>query len=196
MVGLAAGLLAAISAPLVTYEHYLLTETLFAFSVTGDAGRPGLGLPTRQAGDCWLLGGVLVGLAAMVKPMAQGFLPLARASQRMLVGRRLAAARRAGCRGRRRRAPRCAVALVAVGYGLAVAPWSIRNQLAYNLASPSTFGRTLIARTASYDRGFVFVDPSRPESDPRMARAARIVQQGADRGDSGWHDRPAAAPGA
>jgi hypothetical protein len=67
---------------------------------------------------------------------------------------------------------------------VAVAPWSIRNQLTYNLASPSTFGRTMIARTASYDRGFVFVDPKRPESDPRMARAAQIVQQGADRGDS------------
>src|SRR3954469_5396343 len=32
-VGLAAGLLTAVSAPLVTYEHYLLTETLFAFAV-------------------------------------------------------------------------------------------------------------------------------------------------------------------
>src|SRR4051812_43828540 len=32
--GVVAGLLAGISAPLVAYEHYLLTETLFAFVVT------------------------------------------------------------------------------------------------------------------------------------------------------------------
>ena len=85
--------------------------------------------------------------------------------------------------------------MVVVGYGLAIAPWSIRNQLAYNMASPSTFGRTMIARTASYDRGFVFVDPSRPETDPLMARAARIVQQGADRGDSDGTIAQRAAPG-
>ena len=85
---------------------------------------------------------------------------------------------------RRLRPTLLACGLVVVGYALAVAPWTIRNQLAYNLATPSTFGRTMIARTASYDRGFVFVDPSRPESDPTMARAAQIVQQGADRGDS------------
>jgi hypothetical protein len=41
----------------------------------------------------------------------------------------------------------------------------------------------MIARTASYDRGFIFVDPSRPEPNRTMARAAQIVQQGADRGD-------------
>jgi hypothetical protein len=182
VVGLVAGLLSAVSAPLVTYEHYLLTETLFAFSVTAMlvvlvwACR-------RDSLRLWLLGGVLVGLATMVKPIAQGFLPLAlvtayaaTASWRPLLNRLSwpAPARRAIV----------AVVLVGVGYGLAVAPWSIRNQLAYNLASPSTFGRTMIARTASYDRGFVFVDPKQPESDPRMARAAQIVQQGADRGDS------------
>src|SRR5262249_5576482 len=133
----------------------------------------------------WLLGGVLVGLAAMVKPVAQGFLPLAviaayvgMASWRPLLRRGALASNLAWAAPTRGAV--LAVVLVVLGYGLAVAPWSIRNQLAYNMASPSTFGRTMIARTASYDRGFVFVDPKRPESDPLMARAARIVQQGAD----------------
>ncbi|MFN8636372.1 MAG: glycosyltransferase family 39 protein [Chloroflexota bacterium] len=186
-VGLAAGLLTAISAPLVTYEHYLLTETLFAFAVTAMlvalvwASRRERLLP-------WLVGGLLVGLAAMVKPVAQAFLPLAVLTAYFAVASwrpafTLGTFGAASWPAPTRRAV-VAVALVVAGYALAVAPWSIRNQLAYNLSSPSTFGRTLVARTASYDRGFVFNDPGQPESDPRMARAARIVQQGADRGES------------
>jgi hypothetical protein len=182
LVGLTAGLLTAVSAPLVTYEHYLLTETLFAFSVTGML--VGLVWACRRSHPvCWLLGGILIGLAAMVKPIAQGFLPLALiaayvvgASWRPLLGRFPWPAPT--------RSALLAAALVVAGYGLAIAPWSIRNQLVHDLASPSTFGRTMIARTASYDRGFTFVDPSRPEADPLRARAAEIVQRGAERGDS------------
>ena len=145
------------------------------------------------AGGC--SAGLLIGLAAMVKPIAQGFLPLAivaaylvGASWRALVGQIAWPAPT--------RAALIAAAMVAVGYGLAIAPWSIRNQLAHNLASPSTFGRTLIARTASYDRGFVFVDPSPAGADPLKARAAadRPARRRSRR--LGRHDRPAAAPGA
>jgi 4-amino-4-deoxy-L-arabinose transferase-like glycosyltransferase len=181
-VGLIAGLLSAVSAPLVTYEHYLLTESLFAFTVTGML--VGLVWAWRRARAWpWLFGGVLVGLAAMVKPIAQGFLPLA-----VLAAYLSTAAWRPGMWPVLWPAPSrrslLTAGLVVLGYGLAVAPWSIRNQLAHNLASPSTFGRTLVARTASYDRGFVFADPTRPELDPLRARAAEIVQQGADRGES------------
>jgi len=181
-IGVTAGLLSAVSAPLVVYEHYLLTEALFAFSVT--AMLVGLLWACRSGQRrAWLLAGVLIGLAAMVKPIAQVFVPLA------LVAAYLAGGSWRSVGGPLRwpaptRAALTAVALVAVGYGLAIAPWSIRNQLVHDIASPSTFGRTLIARTASYDRGFVFVDSSRPESDPLKARAAQIVQRGAERGDS------------
>jgi 4-amino-4-deoxy-L-arabinose transferase-like glycosyltransferase len=182
IVGLAAGILSAISAPLVTYEHYLLTEALFTFSVT--AMLVGLVWACQRSQPArWLLAGLLIGLAAMVKPIAQGFLPMA------LVGAYLAGASWRSLRiplaipAPTRAAILCTV-MVAVGYGLAIAPWSIRNQLVHDIASPSTFGRTLIARTASYDRGFTFVDPRRPESDPIKARAAEIVQRGAERGDS------------
>jgi 4-amino-4-deoxy-L-arabinose transferase-like glycosyltransferase len=182
IVGLGAGILSGISAPLVTYEHYLLTEALFAFSVT--AMLVGMVWACRRSHPArWLLAGLTIGLAAMVKPIAQGFLPVA------LVGAYLV-----GASWRQLRVPlavpaptRAAIVcalMVAVGYGLGIAPWSIRNQLVHDIASPSTFGRTLIARTASYDRGFTFADPSRPESDPLKARAAQIVQRGAERGDS------------
>jgi hypothetical protein len=187
VVGMTAGLLTAVSAPLVAYEHYLLTETLFAFVVT--AMLVCLVWAIRSGrGRLWLLGGLLVGLATMVKPIAQGFLPIA------LAGAYLAAAswHPVAWRWPRvrvswpapSRSAMVAVGLVVFGYGLAIAPWTVRNQLTYNLATPSTFGRTLIARTASYDHGFRFVDPARPDPDPRRERAARIVQQGADRGDS------------
>lgn len=187
VVGLTAGVLTAISAPLVAYEHYLLTETLFAFSVT--AMLVGLVWACRRKNlALWLVGGLLVGLAAMVKPVAQAFLPLAvvAAYAALASWRSLATLPVVGVANWPAPTRRAlgAVGLVIVGYGLAIAPWSIRNQLEHNLASPSTFGRTLVARTASYDRGFVFNDPSQPEPDPRLARAARIVQQGADRGDS------------
>ena len=183
VVGVAAGVLSAISAPLVAYEHYLLTETLFAFVVTTMLVSFVLALHSGHARH-WLLGGLLVGLAAMVKPIAQGFVPialvaayLAGASWRPLLARSISwpAPSRSGL---------LAAGVFIVGYLLAIAPWTIRNQLAYNLATPSTFGRTLIARTASYDHGFKFGDPSSPEVDPRRDRAIRIVQQGADRGDS------------
>jgi 4-amino-4-deoxy-L-arabinose transferase-like glycosyltransferase len=181
-IGLAAGLVTAVSAPLVSYEHYLLTETLFAFAVTSMLVAM-VWACRRQRLALWLLGGALVGTAAMVKPIGQGFLPLALASAYLATAAWRPILRPLSWPAPTRRAL-LAAGLVIVGYGLAVAPWSIRNQLAYNLSSPSTFGRTMIARTASYDRGFVFVDPSRPESDPLKARAARIVQQGAERGDS------------
>jgi hypothetical protein len=182
VVGLAAGMLSGISSPLVTYEHYLLTEALFAFSVT--AMLVALIWASRRAHPArWLLAGLLIGAAAMVKPIAQGFLPLAIVAA-YLVGASWRSIRVPFAIPAPTRVALVAVVMVAVGYGLAIAPWSIRNQLVHDIASPSTFGRTMIARTASYDRGFTFVDPSRPESDPLKARAAQIVQRGAERGDS------------
>jgi hypothetical protein len=182
VVGVVAGLLSAVSAPLVTYGHYVLTESLFAFAVT--AMLVGLVWATRRGRPAlWLLGGILIGLAAMVKPIGQVFLPLA-----VVAGYLTAASWRPVTRVARWPAPTrralLAAALVGGGYALAIAPWSIRNQLVHDIASPSTFGRTMIARTASYDRGFVFVDPDSLEGDPLRARAAQIVQRGAERGDS------------
>jgi hypothetical protein len=182
VVGVVAGLLTAVSAPLVVYEHYLLTETLFAFTVTAMLTMLVWACRQNQA-RLWLLGGLLVGVAAMVKPIAQGFLPLAVLAAYLTGASWRGLFMRASWPAPSRHAV-ISAALVVVGYGVAIAPWSIRNQLEHNLASPSTFGRTLVARTASYDRGFVFDDPARPESDPLKARAAKLVQDGANRGDS------------
>jgi hypothetical protein len=170
--GLAAGLLVALSAPLITYEHYVLSEAVFAFVLTG-ALVALVAAWRRPSGRGWLLGGVLVGACAMVRPVGQAILPLA------LLAALVARPRPA------RQSLRDA-ALVLLGFALLVVPWTIRNQLAYNLATPSTFGRTLIARTAYYDRGFVFYDPERApaDADPGRVQALRIVQQGRDRRQS------------
>ena len=180
-VGLGAGALTAISAPLVTYEHYLLTETLFGFVVTA-ALTVLVWAWRRESSRLWLLGGLCVGLSTLVKPIGQVFLPLA------LVAPVVAACPwRFGQDAASTTWPRALAIgplLVMVGYGLAVVPWTVRNQLVHDLASPSTFGRTLVARTASYDRGFVFYDPASPPTDPAEARARQIIQQGAERGQS------------
>lgn len=170
--GLVAGLLAALSGPLLAYEHYVLSESLFAFVLTGALSVLVLAW-RRPSGRLWLLGGVLAGASALIRPVGQLVLPLA-----------LLAALVAHPRPIRRGLVSCG--LVLVGFALLVVPWTIRNQLAYNLGTPSTFGRTLIARTAYYDRGFVFYDPARHAEDPdvQRLRARQIVQQGARRGDS------------
>ena len=190
--GLGAGLLVALSAPLLVYEHYLLTEALFGFVLTTAlvalvaAWRD----PTARR---WLLGGLLVGLASLVRPVGQVLLPLALlaalASSLARVGGGLVPPQAIGG-GQAPRLPGTlnwkASAFLVAGFALLVVPWAIRNQLTYNLASPSTFGRTLIARTAYYDRGFTFYDAQIPrrDSDPRRVRAREIVQQGANRRQS------------
>ena len=181
LVGLGAGALAAISAPLVAYEHYLLTEALFGFALTA-ALTVLVWAWRRESGRLWLLGGLCVGLSTLVKPIGQVLLPLALCAP--ILAARPWAHRRGLASLTTLRAFAVAPALVLLGYALAVVPWTVRNQLVHDLASPSTFGRTLIARTASYDRGFVFYDPASPPSDPAEARALQIIERGAERNES------------
>ena len=169
--GMLAGLLVALSAPLLVYEHYVLTESLFTFVLT--AALVALVAAWRwPSSRRWLLAGGLVGLASLVRPVGQAMLPLALLA---VVGAHPGSPRRWIVGG----------ALVLAGFALPIVPWTIRNQLAHDLATPSTFGRTLIARTAYYDRGFVFYDEARHanDPDPRRLRARQIIQQRSRRGD-------------
>jgi hypothetical protein len=79
------------------------------------------------------------------------------------------------------------MATLVCGLGLATAlvPWAVRNRLVNDLGSTTTFGRTLIARTAYYDRGFTFYAPGWGDlGDERTVAARRIVQEGANRRQS------------
>lgn len=166
--GLIAGLLVACSAPLVIYEHYVLTESLFTFALTGamlilvSAMRS----PRHRAA---YVAGLALGLAALVRPVGQLIAPIALAA--------IAASRLPHWRP-----ALIATGICAVGLATALVPWAIRNRLTNELGSTTTFGRTLIARTAYYDRGFTFYAPGwGDEGDPRLVTARKIVQEGANR---------------
>jgi 4-amino-4-deoxy-L-arabinose transferase-like glycosyltransferase len=177
--GLAAGLLVAVSAPLLAYEHYVLTEALFGVVLT--AALTGLVAAWRlRSARLWLLGGLLVGLATLVRPVGLVILPLA------LLAAAIAPTRFANGESDSRHRSLVNTALVLLGFAALIVPWTIRNQLTYELASPSTFGRTLIARTAYYDRGFVYYDAAQPSNDPDVVRlrGRQIIQQGSDRRES------------
>ncbi len=180
MAGLGAGLLVALSAPLLVYEHYLLTEALFGFVLTAAlvALVAAWRRPTPRA---WLLGGLLVGAVSLVRPVGQALLPLA-----LLAALGARTTREGASPSSVVRRHAAAIAFLLAGFALLVVPWAVRNQLTHNLAGASTFGRTLIARTASYDRGFVFYDEADPpqDPDPRRVRARQIIQHGANRRES------------
>jgi 4-amino-4-deoxy-L-arabinose transferase-like glycosyltransferase len=187
--GLIAGTLVAISAPLLIYERYVMTETLFGCLITatlvaaiwalgrtvdGGATEP---RPTtrRLPVRLWpfLLTGVLLGMTALTRPVAQLLAPLLVAA---IVLRFL---------------PRWRITLlasVAIGAGMLLiqGPWMIRNYVVQGNLSSSTFGRTLIARTAYYDRGFVFYKPgvTSTEGGLTKTKARQIVQDLADKRSS------------
>ena len=168
--GLLAGLLVALNGPLLIYERYVLSETLFAL-LLGLAMLAAVVAVKRGGWRRWLLAGIALGLAVLTRPVAQVVIPLFGLTALLAGGRRW----RGGL-----------VGLVALLGGLALVqgPWVLRNALTHSNLSTSTFGRTLIARTAYYDRDFVFDVPGQPDPDPLMQRARQIIQAGARRQDS------------
>ncbi|MFN0071869.1 MAG: ArnT family glycosyltransferase [Chloroflexota bacterium] len=171
LAGLVAGLLVALSAPLIIYEHYVLTESLFTFALTG-AMLVFVMAMRSQARRATFAAGLALGVAAMVRPVGQILAPI------VIAG--VAAARLPHWR-------KAAIAAVICGLGLAAAltPWAIRNRLVSELGGTTTFGRTLIARTAYYDRGFAFYAPGWGDAgDSQLVAARRIIQDGANRRQS------------
>jgi hypothetical protein len=186
--GLVGGLLVAINGPLLLYERYVLSETLAAFMLaltllaaiiavratlkSRDPGRspmpPRFRAPTLSL---WLATGLALGMAVLTRPVAQALIPLLGLAALAVAGRDW----RRGLAG--------AIAL-AVGLAAVQGPWVMRNALVTGNPSASTFGRTLIARTATYDDGFVFDVPDQPDPDPRMQQAREIVQDGAKKHQS------------
>jgi dolichyl-phosphate-mannose-protein mannosyltransferase len=163
--GLPAGLLVALDGPLLIYERYVLSEALFTL-LLGLAVLAAVAASGRPTWRRWLLAGATLGLAVLARPVAQALIPLFGLAALLAGGRRW----RRGLLG--------LVALLA-GLVLVQGPWVVRNALDKGNPSASTFGRTLIARTAYYDRGFVFDPPEQNQADPLLQQARRIVQDGA-----------------
>jgi hypothetical protein len=167
---LLAGALVALNGPLLIYERYVMSESLFGLLLALSllAAVAALKRPDWRR---WLLMGLLLGLAVLTRPLAQVLVPLTGVAALRSGGRQW------------RRGVLCALALVA-GLAAVQGPWVLRNAVEKGNPSASTFGRTLIARTAYYDREFVFDVPGQPHPDPRMQRAREIVEDGAKHNQS------------
>lgn len=178
--GLLAGLATALAGSLLLYERSVMTETLFASLLTASVAA--LVAAARRPGWVWpVVAGLAIGAATLVRPVAQALLLLAPVAlllspaggwRRVLLG----------------------TVLVAFGYGLVLAPWTIRGTLSSDGVSVGALGQTLVGRTARHDRrdpatdsGFVFFDPARDADDPDQARLAarKVLQEAANNGSSG-----------
>jgi 4-amino-4-deoxy-L-arabinose transferase-like glycosyltransferase len=169
--GLVAGFLVALSGPLLIYERYVMSETLFGLLLGLTLLAGAVAVRRRASGRRWLLAGAALGLTILTRPVAQLLIPLLCVAALLANGRDW----RRGFSG---------AAALLVGVAVIQGPWVFHNALEKGNPAASTFGRTLIARTAYYDRGFVFAVPGEPDPDPRRQRAREIVQDGARQHES------------
>jgi hypothetical protein len=168
--GLLAGLMVALSGPLLIYEHYLMSEALFTLTLT--LALLALVVALRRLWPVWLLAaGAAVALAALTRPIGQVVVPIA-------LGLPFVLALPSWQAGLRR------AALVAAGIALVMAPWTVRNLAQHGTTgADGALGQALIGRTVRHDRGFRYYDPVQPDPDPTRAAARRIIQQEADGGE-------------
>jgi 4-amino-4-deoxy-L-arabinose transferase-like glycosyltransferase len=149
----------------------VLTEALFMFAITAAILLLVLAMRSKRSYQAFIAG-VSLGLASMVRPVGQVLAPV------LLVGI-------GASRWPRWRETIIATAICSLGLVIALTPWAVRNQLVNDLGGTTTFGRTLIARTAYYDRGFVFYEPGWGDvGDAQTVAARKIVQDGANRRQS------------
>jgi 4-amino-4-deoxy-L-arabinose transferase-like glycosyltransferase len=163
--GTMSGLLTALASPLLIYEHYLITESVFTFLLVGALTLLVTGLARRSN---WLMaaGGITLGLASLTRPVGQIVL--------------LSVPIGIWWAYRRWRPTLTASALVVGCFALVIVPWAIRNQLVYGTAMAASTGRFLISRSVKHERNFVFYDPNvgaLPGEHPNRTRARQIAQE-------------------
>jgi hypothetical protein len=160
--GLVGGLLTALSAPLLVTEQYLMSETLFGTLLLG-AIVAFLGAVRRPAAGWFALVGILVGLAALARPIAQLVAVLLALSLLVLLPR----SRRSLLYG----------GLLLGAFALTVVPWMVRNQVVHGtFAIAGGAGEGLAVRTIRYGQRFDFREPPGGDADPLLARARRIYR--------------------
>jgi 4-amino-4-deoxy-L-arabinose transferase-like glycosyltransferase len=140
LAGLLSGLAVALSGPQLIYERYVMTEALFGFALAALVLMM-LAALRRPSRNLLLLGGLCIGMAALVRPVAQAVLPLFLLSLLVFLPRWRPALKAAG--------------LALLGYALIIAPWTLRNLVEHETpAASGGLGRSLIARTVKYDSLF------------------------------------------
>jgi 4-amino-4-deoxy-L-arabinose transferase-like glycosyltransferase len=168
--GLLAGLVVGLSGPLLVAEQYVMAETLFISLATVTIGWLALAIE-RPRWWALFVGGVLIGVAALTRPVG---LVLAVAALLALV---VVWWRGAGSRvGSIASVVGWALALIA-GVALVWLPWMARNALMHgSFSADGNAGSTLVGRAMRHDRGFAFENPSDP--DPARQRAREIMRGG------------------
>ena len=175
--GLVAGLLVALDGALILSEHSVMTEALFGTLLVAalvalllgawtsrrplESGREARA-PSRAHWIWYLLGGLLLGLASLTRPVAQILLPLVPLALLLI--------------GRRWRPALLGSAIVGLGFLLVLGPWMIRNLAEHGSLTPSGgLGRSLVARTIKYDYGF-FEDDRPAEPDDLTGQVRQFVR--------------------
>lgn len=161
--GAFAGLLAAISAPLLIYEHYILSEPLFTPLLL-----VGLLLVVeaikRDRARLYLLGGAVLAVAALSRPIAQALLPVVPLAILAHKGRP--------------RPSLVPMAWVVAGFALVLVPWIARGALTTGrIGSAGALGQTLIDRVTRHDEGLVLPSPDSPSrhTDPTAIAVRRLI---------------------
>ena len=210
-VGVAAGLLTALNGALVLAGQTVMTEALFVPLVVATLATLVGALRTKRL---WLFGlaGLLLGLAALTRPVAQVLLPVVLLTILVVAwgggtsrghaadgadgprdGRggappRFTPARGRSAMGRSARRVGLFSAVVLAGFGLSLVPSAILSDGDPGGGSDGGLGQALVGRTARHDRGaFTYFDPAlhAAEADPVRLRARQVLQQAADNGSSG-----------
>jgi 4-amino-4-deoxy-L-arabinose transferase-like glycosyltransferase len=165
--GLVAGLLTALSGPLVVTEQYIMSETLFGCLLAAAMVTAVLALRRRQLG--WLAAaGLLFGLAALTRPVAQILVP-GLALLCLLYWLRW-------------RPALLAVGLLVGCYAISVLPWMARNSVVqHSFTLAGGLGEGLAVRTIRLDENQIF-DFRESDGGDRLRVERRIYREEARQG--------------
>jgi 4-amino-4-deoxy-L-arabinose transferase-like glycosyltransferase len=167
--GTVAGVLSALSGPLILTEHYLMSETLFALLLIA-AVVVFILAETHGAVRLAILTGVLLALAALTRPIAQMIVPLFAV---WLLWR---------YRGQRKTAVRLVMGLC-VAFAVVVTPWMLRNLLVHgSFTVAGGMGEGIAVRTIRYEQRFDFRSAG-TEAEP-LRSARRIYRDEAEDGSA------------
>jgi 4-amino-4-deoxy-L-arabinose transferase-like glycosyltransferase len=172
--GLIAGLLVALSGPLLVYERFVMSETLYTtllllalLAVLLAARRP------RAVG--LILAGLALGLAILTRPLAQVLLPLLPLALLLRSG-----AQRSNSRSGLGSTLR-ACAWYGFGLALVLLPWSARNWVSHGgFGTEGALGQALISRTLRHDDPSRYYECSEFGSGPKERVRKIICDEGAE----------------
>ncbi|MCC7371551.1 MAG: glycosyltransferase family 39 protein [Chloroflexi bacterium] len=160
--GLAAGLLVALNGALITYERYVMAETLFTLLLTAAALALVLGMQ-RASWQLYALSGALFALASMNRAAAQLLLPLV-PMVALLHHRRLLPAVRLS-------------AALAAGFLAISLPWMTATWVQTGSFGASGLGEALFWRGSREQPMLISREIGRPSdvADPTLTQARRVA---------------------